>query len=299
MFERFKKDDEQAERRSSAERAEGTPNGRTAVAERPQDERAAETRSTATEAERGERMTNRGDTADERMTSRGETTADERAGTRGAARTRDDEVTRREEPATRRHAPARGTARGASAVTPRREHLHAAHQRQREEFGGINWGAAFFGWLVAVGLGSLLVAILVAAGAAVGLTQDDATSNVDTVGLGGAIALLVVLMIAYYCGGYVAARMSRFDGARQGFGAWLFGIAVAIVLAIAAVVLGSEYNVLEQLNLPSLPVGDSTLTTGGAIALAAVVLGTLLAAVVGGKAGMRYHRRVDRVGFAD
>ena len=45
-------------------------------------------------------------------------------------------------------------------------------------------------------------------------------------------------------------------------------------------ILGSEYNVLEQLNLPSLPVGDSTLTTGGAIALAAVLLGSLLAAVV-------------------
>jgi hypothetical protein len=55
--------------------------------------------------------------------------------------------------------------------------------------------------------------------------------------------------------------------------------------------------VLEQLNLPSLPVGEATLTTGGAIALAAVVLGTLLAAVVGGKAGERYHRKIDRVGF--
>ena len=209
----------------------------------------------------------------------------------GATRTR-------EEPATRRHAPA---ATGAAVGT--REHMHAARARQREEYGGINWGAAFFGWLVAVGLGSLLVAILAAAGAAVGLTENvsetDATSNAETLGLGGAIALLVVLMIAYYCGGYVAGRMSRFDGARQGFGAWLFGIAVTIVLALAAVILGSEYNVLDQLNLPSLPVGDATLTTGGAIALAAVVLGTLLAAVVGGKAGERYHRKVDRAGFVD
>ncbi len=109
----------------------------------------------------------------------------------------------------------------------------------------------------------------------------------------------VVLMIAYSCGGYVAGRMSRFDGARQGLGAWLFGIVVTIVLALAAVILGSEYNVLEQLNLPSLPVGDSTLTSGGAIALAAVLLGSLLAAVVGGKAGERYHRKIDRAGFAD
>jgi amino acid transporter len=200
---------------------------------------------------------------------------------------------------------ARTTERGATrAPTTRSNGAPAPREvadRQREEFGGINWGAAFFGWLVAVGLGSLLVAILAAAGAAVGLTENvteaDATSNAETLGLGGAIALLVVLMIAYYCGGYVAGRMSRFDGARQGFGAWLFGIAVTIVLALAAVILGSEYNVLDQLNLPSLPVGDATLTTGGAIALAAVVLGTLLAAVGGGKAGERYHRKVDRAGF--
>ena len=273
MFERFKKDDEAAERRA-AERGDGAPNGRTAVAERP-----AEERTTAMDDERSERTTEP-----------------------GATRTRDEAAAA---PATRRQAPARrgATAATAAGTAPRREHMAVAHERQREEFGGINWGAAFFGWLVAVGLGSLLTAILVAAGAAVGLTEDvstsDATANADTVGLGGAIALLVVLMIAYYCGGYVAGRMSRFDGTRQGFGAWLFGIAVAIVLAVAAVILGDQYNVLEQLNLPSLPVGDSTLTTGGAIALAAVVLGTLLTAVTGGKAGERYHRKVDRAGFVD
>jgi hypothetical protein len=203
-----------------------------------------------------------------------------------------------------------GESRGATAsesptrrqATGTRDQMRARRERQREEFGGINWGAAFFGWLVAVGLGSLLVGIVAAAGAAVGLTQvsgSEAEQNAESIGLGGAIVLLVVLMIAYYCGGYVAGRMSRFDGARQGFGAWLFGIVITLLLALAAVILGSEYNVLEQLNLPSLPVGESTLTTGGAIALAAVLLGTLLAAIVGGKAGERYHRKVDRVGVAD
>ena len=194
------------------------------------------------------------------------------------------------------------TERTAAGGVATREHLRTARARQREEYGGINWGAAFFGWLVAVGLGSLLLAIVSAAGAAIGLTQvsgSEARSNADTIGIGGAIALLVVLMIAYYCGGYVAGRMSRFDGARQGFGAWLFGIVIAIALAIVAVVLGDEYNVLSQLNLPSLPVGKQTMTTGAVVALAAVLLGTLLAAIVGGKAGERYHRKVDRVGFVD
>ena len=60
--------------------------------------------------------------------------------------------------------------------------------------------------------------------------------------------------------------------------------------------LGAKYNVLQQLNLPRIPVDEGSLTTGGVIALVAVVLGTLLAAVMGGKAGTRYHRKIDRVG---
>ena len=52
--------------------------------------------------------------------------------------------------------------------------------RQRDEYGGINWGAAFFGWLVAIGVAALLTALLSAAGTAIGLTQaspSDAQSN--------------------------------------------------------------------------------------------------------------------------
>jgi hypothetical protein len=186
--------------------------------------------------------------------------------------------------------------------TVERDHMRAVRARQREEFGGVNWGAAFFGWLVAIGLGALLVGLLAAMGAAVGLTElsdSEATGNASELGIGGAIALLAALAIAYYCGGYVAGRMSRFDGARQGMGAWLIGLIVTVILAIAGALLGAEYNVLERLDLPALPVGDSELASGGAIALALVVLGTLLAAMTGGKAGEHYHRKVDRAGFLE
>jgi MFS family permease len=174
--------------------------------------------------------------------------------------------------------------------------------RQREEYGGLNWGAAFFGWLVAVGIAVILLAILSAAGTAFGLSEvsdSEANSNAEAIGVVGGILLIAVLAIAYYCGGYVSGRMSRFDGARQGFGTWAIGLAVTIVLAVAGVVFGSEYNVLEQLNLPRIPVEEGTLTTGAVIALAAVVLLTVLAALGGGKAGEHYHRRIDRAGFAD
>jgi hypothetical protein len=186
-------------------------------------------------------------------------------------------------------------------VVPGPDTMRHVRARQRAEFGGFNWGAAFFGWLVAVGMAALLVGLLAGAGAAVGLTETttnaDVTQNAEEVTLGGGIALLVALLIAYVSGGYVAGRMSRFDGARQGIGVWIFGLLVTVALAVLAVAAGSEYNVLERLDLPRIPIDEGTLTTGGIIALVACVAGTLLAAALGGKAGERYHHRVDRVGF--
>jgi hypothetical protein len=172
--------------------------------------------------------------------------------------------------------------------------------RQREEFGGINWGSAFFGWLVAVGMAAILLGLLSAAGAAFGLgevSESEAESNAETIGIAGGILLILVLGAAYYCGGYVSGRMSRFDGGRQGLAVWALGLAVTIVLAVAGALFGAEYNVLERLNLPRIPVEEGSLTAGAAIALALVVLITLLAAMGGGKAGERFHRKVDRVGY--
>ena len=181
-----------------------------------------------------------------------------------------------------------------------REAVRDVRARQREEFGGLNWGAAFFGWLVAVGMAVILLAILSAAGTVFSLSEvsdSEASSNADTIGIVGGILLSAVLVIAYYCGGYVSGRMSRFDGARQGFGTWSIGLFVTIVLAVAGAIFGSEYNVLEELNLPRIPIDEGSLTAGAAIALAAVVILTLLGAMGGGKAGERYHRRIDRAGF--
>ena len=64
-----------------------------------------------------------------------------------------------------------------------------------------------------------------------------------------------------------------------------------------AALAGSEWNAFERLDLPRIPVDEGTLTTGGAITLAAIVIGTLIAAIAGGKVGERFHRRVDRVAF--
>ncbi|MDK3258022.1 hypothetical protein [Blastococcus capsensis] len=179
-----------------------------------------------------------------------------------------------------------------------RDAVDAQHSR----YGGIKWGSAFFGWLSANGLAVLLIALLSAAGVALGLTQgipstDAAAQEASTIGIVGGIVLLVVLFLAYFAGGYVAGRMARFDGVRQGIAVWVVGLLVVLALAILGLVLGSEYNVLQQLNLPRIPIDEGTATTAGIITLVAILLLTLLGAILGGKLGERYHRKVDRAGF--
>ncbi|MDQ4007114.1 MAG: hypothetical protein M3211_03325 [Actinomycetota bacterium] len=167
-----------------------------------------------------------------------------------------------------------------------------------ERYGGFNFGAAFFGWLVAIALTVLLAgvvgAIATAVGASLSVTQTDAEREAGSIGLATAIALLVILLIAYFAGGYVAGRMSRFDGGRQGVGVWLLGLLVTILVGVLGAVFGTQYDIFARVSLPSIPLPTSALTTGGIITLVAVVVGTLLAAMVGGKAGQRYHTKIDR-----
>jgi MFS family permease len=174
-------------------------------------------------------------------------------------------------------------------------------ERQREKFGGMNWGAAFFGWLVAVAVSVLLTSIVGAVAAAVGsqtrVTQNQAQRQAGTIGIIAAIVLLVVLMIGYYAGGYVAGRMSRFDGGRQGLGVWIIGLVVTLVAVGLGALFGSQYDILGRVNLPAVPVPTNALTWGGVIAGIAVLVGTLIAAIAGGAVGRRYHRRVDNAAY--
>jgi hypothetical protein len=185
----------------------------------------------------------------------------------------------------------------------------AVRRREKEEFGGVKIGSAFFGWLTATGMAVVLTALLAAIGTAVGVTTGttvdgaatqatQATDTAKTVGLVGGIALLVVLFLAYYCGGYVAARMARFNGLRQGVAVWLWAVVIAVAVAIAAAIAGSKYDLLGSLNsFPRIPVGSGDLTRGGIIALVAIAVISLVGAMLGGLAGMRFHRRVDKAGL--
>jgi hypothetical protein len=168
----------------------------------------------------------------------------------------------------------------------------------RDAFGGLNIGAAFFGWLVAVSVTVLLTAIigavLSAVGSQVSITQSDAQRSAGTIGIAAGVVLLVVLAVAYYTGGYVAGRMSRFNGPRQGLGVWLVGVVLTAVAVALGALFGSQYDILDRANLPHIPISTDQVGLGALITAIAVVLVTLLSAMLGGLVGHRYHDRVDR-----
>ncbi|GAA3342751.1 hypothetical protein GCM10017714_32450 [Curtobacterium pusillum] len=200
--------------------------------------------------------------------------------------------------------PAAGNAVPAERGATQRE---SVLDREREEFSGFKWGSAFFGWLTATGTAIILTAVLSAVGAGVGLGQNggnvddaakDVSKNGDVIGIVGAIVLAVILLVAYFCGGYVAGRMARFAGAKQGIAVWIWAVVIAIVVAIVTAVAGAQFNVLGNVNsFPRIPVDEGTLTLTGVITAIVVAIISLVGAVLGGLAGMRYHRRVDRVGL--
>jgi hypothetical protein len=175
--------------------------------------------------------------------------------------------------------------------------------RQEERFGGIKIGSAFFGCLTAAAMIILLGALAVAAGRAgllpgTDLVPDSTKGSSPFSGMAGLILLFLVPFLAFVSGGYVAGRMARFNGVGQGLMVWLWAVIAAAGLALVAVGGGQSDPLTVVRDLLGVPVHEGLLRTSSLVAAIAVAALALLGAVLGGLAGVHYHRKVDRAGFA-
>jgi hypothetical protein len=200
--------------------------------------------------------------------------------------------------------PAGSAAAGSVPIEERSTLREEVVDRERSRYGGIKFGSAFFGWLAATGTAVILTAIVAATGAAIGLGVSDqgevqvSEDQAATIGIVGAIALVVVIFVAYFAGGYVAGRMARFDGLKQGLAVWIWAVVIAIVVAIVGAIAGSQGDILSNLNtFPRIPVNEGSVTATGIITAVIVAVASLGGALLGGVTGMRFHRRVDRAGL--
>ena len=171
---------------------------------------------------------------------------------------------------------------------------------QRKRYGGVNWGAGFFGWLVVVAMTLLLAAAVGTAVLALARTGDvvdvQALSESRNGGLVAAGVLVGALLISYFAGGYVAGRMSRFDGGKQGVAVWVTSLLLSGGLVGAGLLFGGP-ELLDQADLPTFDLSIEATSVVVLGAAAAALVGSLLAAVLGGKVGCRYHRKVDDAAY--
>lgn len=200
------------------------------------------------------------------------------------------------------------TPTGTDPVEPvRTEDRKTVVAREKEAFGGVKIGSAFFGWLVATGMTVVLTALLAAVAGGLNLVSspeelsDAAQANnvsTDEIGWGAAIVVLAVVFLAYLAGGYVAGRMARFNGLKQGAAVFGWSVFIAVVVAILGAVAGAQFNVLSEINsFPNIPSSLEGLTLQGIVVLVGVVAAALVGAMLGGLTGMRYHRRIDKAGL--
>jgi len=174
------------------------------------------------------------------------------------------------------------------------------YRRERREFGGhIQWEAVLFGLLAGIGLAASLTAMVLGGLVAAGVTDlsQEASTLVDPIATGGGAIPVAILALSYLAGGYVAGRMARFDGWRQGVGVWLLSVLLVLAAAVTAWIAGGELDPAKSTSLPSNPIGAGPLSDGGAALAAVALLVPLVFAVLGGALGERFHRAVDRVGL--
>ncbi len=118
---------------------------------------------------------------------------------------------------------------------------------------GIKVGSAFFGWLTATGMAVLPIGVLAAAGvrsawqpagASIRRSRSRRTAAPPRrPSVWSDRSPCCFLLVSNYFGGYVAGRMARFHGLRQGLAVWLWGIVMAVIIAGIALIAGSQYSV--------------------------------------------------------
>ena len=181
-------------------------------------------------------------------------------------------------------------------------YLEATEQREarlKDIYGGVDWLASFIGCVFALVCGGLLLLLL--AGivlAPLDFSLDLQSQTIDASVITGLVVVGVALFLAYFVGGYVAGRMVRFDGGRNGALTVGWGLLLVGLLAIFPAFLpGTLFRLVREAVDQSIAPA-----IGGLIATGAVGIGITIGAVLlmilggffGGRFGNRYHTQIDR-----
>ena len=200
--------------------------------------------------------------------------------------------------------PGSGPAQGETGPYPR-GYFEAAEEREdrlRDMYGGVDWLASFLGFVFVLVAGAFLSLVAGLVLVPLGISPDLAGAELGAAAITGLVLVAILVFLTYFFGGYVAGRLARFDGGRNGAMLLLWtGVTVLILALLNAVLSGflpagvSEgIGNLVQNNVLSTIGGLSQLGAAGVLIFAGALLVALLGGFLGGRLGSRYHTEIDR-----
>ena len=200
--------------------------------------------------------------------------------------------------------PGSGPTQGESGPYPR-GYFEAAEEREdrlRDMYGGVDWLASFLGFVFVLVAGALLSLVAGLVLVPLGISPDLAGTELGAAAITGLVLVAILVFLTYFFGGYVAGRLARFDGGRNGAMLLLWtGVTVLILALVNAVLSGflparvsEDIGNLVQNNVLSTIGGLSQLGVAGVLIFAGALLVALLGGFLGGRLGSRYHTEIDR-----
>ena len=191
----------------------------------------------------------------------------------------------------------------ADATPYPRGYFEAAEDREdrlRDMYGGVDWLASFLGFVFALVAGAVFAAIAGVVLGPLGFSLN-LTDPLGAAVITGLVLLGVLIFFTYFFGGYVAGRLARFDGGRNGAMVLVWTLLTGLLLLLAAGVFrgflpgGAADAIGGFLDRTSSALGS--LSQAGIVGIVVVVAAFLIALVgglLGGRLGSRYHAEIDR-----
>ncbi len=167
----------------------------------------------------------------------------------------------------------------------------------RDRFGGLSFGGSLAGMLAAIAATLVIGGIVGAAIGGIAYETGLEDANGDEFAIGSVAAGLVVLFVSFLIGGWVAGRIARYDGVRNGAMVAVWFLVLAAVLTALGAWAASEYDVLVAADLPNWFdrwFNADELTAGAVVSGVVAIVVIFAGAMLGGALGARYHRRADR-----
>lgn len=178
----------------------------------------------------------------------------------------------------------------ATKVEDRHARLALVHDAGRGRISGTSTAA---GVLSGFGAFALVLGIAVAIVQVIGIdARGFSRGEWRAIGLGSGIATAIVVLCAWWFGGYVAGRMARRAGASHGLTVFVTTLVVLVIAAAIVWAEGGPTTIRDGLRTQGAPTDGATWWGVGALTGVLCFVGCLAGSFFGGIRGERWHQRL-------